>query len=139
MKYTKEFLEDIVVKSTCMWDVVAFAGVRKVEGNYTYISKLIRKNKIDTSHFIDQRMGGNRKERGLEEYLVKDKYLTLNGNSLKEKLYKANLKQKECEICGQGEIWRGNKISLIIDLLRICVRFNDTYSLLYLVKQNLYN
>jgi hypothetical protein len=113
-KYSKEFLEEVVLKSTCMWDAVVFSGVKKQEGNYTYISKLIKKYKIDTSHFIDQR-GGNRKEKELSEYLVKDKFLTLNGNRLKEKLYSSNLKERKCEFCGQGEVWNGKKISLILD------------------------
>ena len=69
---------------------------------------------MDISHFVDQR-GGNRKEKGLDEYLVKDKFLTLNGNRLKEKLYNAGLKKRECEFCGQGEIWNNKKISLILD------------------------
>ena len=113
-KYSKEFLEEVVLKSSCMWDVVVFSGVKKQEGNYTYISKLVKKYKLDISHFVNQR-GGNRKEKGLDEYLVKDKFLTLNGNRLKEKLYNAGLKKRECEFCGQGEIWNNKKISLILD------------------------
>jgi hypothetical protein len=113
-KYSKEFLEEIVLRSVCMWDVVEFSNVKKQEGNYTYISKLVKKFKIDTSHFVDQR-GGNRKEKGLDEYLVDGKFLTLNGNRLKEKLYKAGLKSRKCEMCSQGEEWNGKKISLILD------------------------
>lgn len=113
-KYSKEFLENIIPQAKCMWDVVELSGVKKQEGNYTYISKLVKKFKIDTSHFVDQR-GGNRKEKNLDEYLVEGKFLTLNGNRLKEKLYKVGLKKRECEFCGQGEIWNGKKISLILD------------------------
>ena len=113
-KYSKEFLEEAVLKSSCMWDVVVFSGVKKQEGNYTYISKLVKRYKIDTSHFVDQR-GGSKKGKELTEYLVKDKFLTLNGNRLKEKLYNSGLKKRECEFCGQGEIWGGKKISLILD------------------------
>jgi len=113
-KYSKEFLEEIVLRSACMWDVVEFSNVKKQEGNYTYISKLVKKFKIDTSHFVDQR-GGNRKEKELDKYLVKDQFLTICGNRLKEKLYNAGLKKRECEFCKQGETWNGKKISLILD------------------------
>lgn len=35
--------------------------------------------------------------------------------ALKKRLYDEGLKNRECEICGQGEIWNGKKISLILD------------------------
>lgn len=31
------------------------------------------------------------------------------------KIYEAGLKQRKCELCGQGEDWNGMKISLILD------------------------
>lgn len=115
MKYTKEYLEILVNSSKCMWDVLEKAEISKQQGNYFYLSKLINKYKIPTEHFEDQRKGQNRINKPLNEYLVKDKYLTLNGNGLKSKLYKAGLKTPFCELCGQGEEWRGKRMSLILD------------------------
>ena len=115
MKYTKDFLEKIVLKSTSMWDVVEYSGVNKQEGNYRYIRNLINKYNISTDHFKDQRRGFNRSLKPLSEYLVKDRFLTLSGNRLKTKLFSAGLKENKCEECGQNEIWRGKKISLILD------------------------
>jgi hypothetical protein len=115
MKYTKEYLEGIVINSTSMWDVVKNAGVSKQEGNYRYIKNLLKKYNIPIEHFVDQRKGFNRSSKPLSEYLVKDKYLTLSGNRLKIKLFEAGLKDNRCEECGQDEIWRGKKISLILD------------------------
>jgi hypothetical protein len=114
MKYNKIYLQNLVLNSNCVWDVVELAGIKKQEGNYTYLSNLIKKYNIDTTHFIDQR-GGDKKEKTLQHYLVKGKHLTINGNRFKEKLYKAGLKERKCEMCGQGEIWMGKKISLILD------------------------
>jgi ribosomal protein S27AE len=34
---------------------------------------------------------------------------------LKTRIYKLGLKKRECELCGQGEIWKGKKMSLILD------------------------
>lgn len=34
---------------------------------------------------------------------------------LKQKLYKLGFKKRLCEECGQGEEWRGKKMSLILD------------------------
>ena len=36
-------------------------------------------------------------------------------NSLKRRLYKENLKQPMCELCGQNETWCGKRMSLILD------------------------
>jgi hypothetical protein len=34
---------------------------------------------------------------------------------LKRRLYEAGLKERRCELCGQGEEWRGRRMSLILD------------------------
>ena len=114
MKYTKDYLNPIILDSTYMWDVVEKCGIKKQQGNYNYIARRIRFLKLDTSHFEDQRKG-NRKKIPVEEYFNENKFLTISGNKFKEKLFKANLKKEECEICSQGPIWRGIKISLILD------------------------
>jgi hypothetical protein len=48
-----------------------------------------------------------------------DVVLTTRSNysrsALKRRLYEAGLKKRECEICGQGEKWRGVQMSLILD------------------------
>jgi HNH endonuclease len=40
---------------------------------------------------------------------------TYSRNHLKERLYDAGLKQPVCELCGQGEEWRGRRLSMILD------------------------
>ncbi|MDQ4041441.1 MAG: HNH endonuclease [Actinomycetota bacterium] len=49
----------------------------------------------------------------LEEVLVEGR--SYSRRSLKDRLYAARLKQPICELCGQGEIWRGKRMSLILD------------------------
>jgi ribosomal protein S27AE len=34
---------------------------------------------------------------------------------LKERLFNEGLKDRQCEQCGQGELWRGRSMSLILD------------------------
>lgn len=115
MKYTKEHLTNLVNESKCMWDVVEKAGMSKQQGNYSYLWRAINRLGISISHFEDQRKGQGCKRKGLEEFFIKGKYLTISGNLFKRKLYKAGLKKPICEKCGQGEIWNGEKISLILD------------------------
>jgi hypothetical protein len=40
---------------------------------------------------------------------------TYHRGKVKERLYAAGLKQRICELCGQGELWRGRRIALILD------------------------
>lgn len=49
----------------------------------------------------------------LEEVLVAGS--TYDRGKLKERLFEAGLKQRACEFCGQGELWRGKRMGLILD------------------------
>jgi transposase-like protein len=51
--------------------------------------------------------------RPLAEILVEGS--SFSRGHLKRRLYAAGLKSPRCELCGQGEIWRGRKLSLILD------------------------
>jgi hypothetical protein len=49
----------------------------------------------------------------LEKILVENS--NYNRCKLKERLYIAGLKKRECELCGQNEEWQGKHMSLILD------------------------
>ena len=49
----------------------------------------------------------------LEQVLVEG--CTYSRRSLKMRLYAMGLKARACEMCGQGEEWRGRRMSLILD------------------------
>ena len=40
---------------------------------------------------------------------------TFGTTHLKERLYNEGIKERKCELCGQGEYWQGKKMSLILD------------------------
>jgi hypothetical protein len=40
---------------------------------------------------------------------------TYSRRRLKERLYASGLKERRCELCGQGETWRDRRMSLILD------------------------
>lgn len=90
----------------------------KSSGNYKTFSKYIKLYKIDISHFTETKYNLNKRvnfnEIPIDEVLVENSTYT-NTSSLKAKLYKYGLKQRQCELCTQGEIWKGNKMSLILD------------------------
>lgn len=52
-------------------------------------------------------------KRDLSEILVEKS--TYSRSNLKARLYHEGLKQPICELCGQGELWRGETIGLILD------------------------
>lgn len=56
---------------------------------------------------------GRRAPKPLAEILVK--HSTYSRGALKERLYAAGLKDRDCELCGQGEQWRGRRMALILD------------------------
>jgi hypothetical protein len=67
---------------------------------------------IPTEHFLPNGRPPA-KHRRLEELLVE--HSPVRGSKLKERLYRAGLKARECELCGQGELWHGRPMSLILD------------------------
>ena len=71
---------------------------------------------IPTDHFDPYRSSRGlqrRTARPLDEVLVVDS--VYNRGRLKERLYESGLKHRRCELCGQGERWRGQPMSLILD------------------------
>ena len=87
------------------------------------IKKYIIKYNINISHFETTK---ERYERVLRPYSEKNIIIPnseifiqnstyLSGNKIKKRLYDSGLKERKCEKCGQGEIWFGEKISLILD------------------------
>jgi hypothetical protein len=71
---------------------------------------------ISTDHFdpyASQRGPQTARRRPLEEVMVEDS--TFNRGHLKKRLYEEGLKEAKCELCGQGELWRGRRMALILD------------------------
>jgi hypothetical protein len=116
-KWSKENLEKIVSLSKSKNEVLDRMGLRKAGSNNRTLRKYLDAYAISTQHF-------NKNWYKISEY-SKNKKLDLNEilvensnysrSKLKERLYKEGLKERFCEICGQGEIWNDKKMSLILD------------------------
>jgi hypothetical protein len=91
-------------------------GLRTGGGNYLTLKKLIAFYGISTDHF-DPYWALNGPQMHvripLDEILVEGS--TYSRSKLKDRLYEEGLKARACELCGQGETWRGRWMSLIID------------------------
>jgi hypothetical protein len=120
-KYSCENLKPIVEKSKTIKEVLDFMGLRAAGGNYKVIKNYITKYNLDIKHFEDykteriKRLVDNVKlcQKPLNKILVIDS--SYSRTHLKKRLYEDGLKKHECEMCGQGEVWNGNKMSLILD------------------------
>lgn len=120
-KYSEECFKEVVENSNCLTDMIKYFGLRDAGGNYETMKKYIAKYNLDTSHFkVDELRNENLKrlhEKNkipLDEILVKNSTYS-NTTNLKERLYEAGLKDRECELCGQGEEWNGKFMALILD------------------------
>jgi hypothetical protein len=70
---------------------------------------------ISTDHFdpYAANRGPRPGRKPLAEILVEGS--AFSRGHLKLRLYEAGLKQPICELCGQGEIWRGSRMAMILD------------------------
>ena len=93
-------------------------GLRPAGGNFRSLQNFARGIGIPSDHFdpmagrIAALRAANRPLR-LDEILVRGS--SYNRGHLKRRLYAEGVKQRACELCGQGELWRGRRMSLILD------------------------
>lgn len=116
-KWSKEYLEIIVSLSKSKNEVLERMGLRKAGSNNKTLKKYLDAYSISTQHFNKNWYKiseySKNKKLDLSEILVENS--NYSRSNLKERLYKEGLKERFCEICGQGEIWNNKKMSLILD------------------------
>lgn len=113
--FTRPQLQKAVTDSFSFAAVLRRLKLAHSSSSYKTVRKYCKKWGIDTSHFnpnIGKSRGGI-KPLDLEEVLVRNS--SYSRSNLKRRLYQSGLKERQCEICGQGEVWQGKNISLILD------------------------
>ena len=105
------------IESSMSWaESLRKLGLCSTGGNWRILKEHAAEWNIATGHFdpyARSREAFRRKQKPLEEILIEGS--TYSRSALKKRLYKEGLKKRECELCGQGEIWRGKRIGLILD------------------------
>ena len=115
MKYTVEYLTEVVNRSTSINNTVFNLGLKTSSGNNRNIKKLILSFKIDISHFNQcgtrkgQKLGPKRE---VKDYL--ENKFTINSHALKLRLVKEGLLEYKCDECGLTS-WMNKEISLHLD------------------------
>lgn len=115
-RYTEQQVRDAVANSPSLTAALRCLGLRPAGGNHQTLRKLIKEYGISTEHFQPiwtLRGPGPRRAIPLEQVLVENSQY--NRCKLKERLYEVGLRRRQCELCGQGERWRGEAMSLILD------------------------
>lgn len=113
-KFTLEELTSAIRSSFSIAEVCRKLGIAAYGGNYRTIHKMINENNLDISHFKGKKWYLNnhrhiKKTQPLENVLTKNSYY--NSNKLKKRIFKENVKEKKCEICG-NITWNGREIPL---------------------------
>jgi hypothetical protein len=82
-------------------------------GSHLILRKYARMWAIPTDHFDPYARARTRPGLPLDEILVRGS--TFSRGHLKRRLLREGIKQPICELCGQGHIWRGRRMSLVLD------------------------
>ena len=117
-RYDENEVRAAMAESTSWAETLRRLGLRPAGGNFRSLQKFARSAGISWDHFdpmagrIAALRAANR-PRALAEILVRGS--SYNRGHLKRRLYTEGVKQRICELCGQGEVWRGRQMSLILD------------------------
>lgn len=111
--YTEAELREVVARSSTLAEVLRHFGLRAAGGNFRLLRRWLDTWQISTAHFTGTPPPRRREAIPLAEVLVRDS--TYHRGHLKERLYREGLKDRRCELCGQGEQWQGRVMALILD------------------------
>jgi hypothetical protein len=112
-RYTEAELREVVPRVSSLTEVLRHFGLRPAGGNYRVLRRWLAAWSIPTDHFAGAPPPRRPKPIPLEDVLVEGS--TYQRTKLKARLYETGLKRRECELCGQGELWRGARMALILD------------------------
>lgn len=116
-RYSEQEARAAVAVSLNYSETLRRLGLRPAGGNHRVLKAFLAERGISTEHIDpDAGRGANFRSRGsrpLAEILVAGS--TYSRSSLKRRLFAEGLKQRRCELCGQGEYWNGGLMALVLD------------------------
>jgi hypothetical protein len=118
VSFTEAEVRVAVADALSYSDVLRSVGLRPAGGNHATIRRYVEEVwKIPTDHFdpVAASVRGLRRGERLPLSAILVEGSNYSRQQLKERLYAEGLKARLCELCGQGEEWRGRRMSLILD------------------------
>jgi hypothetical protein len=116
LSYTEEEAREAVAASHSRAESLRNLGLCGTGGAGRVLKKYVELWSIPTDHFdpdIARRKNLRKTQKPLSEVLVEKS--TYPRKDVKRRLLADGLKKEECELCGQGNVWRGRPMSLILD------------------------
>ncbi len=115
--YSESQAREAIAASLSYAEALRRLGMRAAGGNWKTLRRYATEVwHIPVGHFdpaAARRAALVREPVPLEAILVEDS--SFSRSHLKKRLYAAGIKRRECEMCGQTELWRGRQMSLILD------------------------
>ena len=114
--FSEEDLRAAIAQGVCWADALRFLGYEVKGHNYRTVQKWAARWGISTDHFDPSARttrAARSRELPIEQVMVE--HSNYKRGQLKRRLIREGLKQPVCEMCGQGEYWNGDQMSLILD------------------------
>jgi hypothetical protein len=115
-RYTEAEATAAIARSKSYAEALRWVGMCGTGGGTVTLRKWAERWGIATEHFdpyASNRGLRRREPRPLAEVMVTNS--NYSRSNLKRRLYEEVLKQPICELCGQGELWHGKRMALILD------------------------
>jgi predicted small metal-binding protein len=115
-RYSKEEAAEAIAASYSWAEALRHLGMCRSGNAWKILKKYAAIWGISAEHFDPHRHARGaipQQARPIETVLVEGS--TYNRGHLKKRLFDEGLKSRQCELCGQGEQWRGQRMSLILD------------------------
>jgi hypothetical protein len=114
--FSESDLRAAVAQSPTWAATLRLLGYESKGANYRTLQRWVKEWGISTDHFdpnVARRLNSGMRATPLEEVMVENS--TYQRGQLKRRLFTAGLKQRVCEMCGQGEEWNGRHMALVLD------------------------
>jgi transposase-like protein len=114
--FSETDLRAAIDQAECWSDALRLLGYQPKGHNYRTLKRYVSAWNISTAHFdpnAGRRRAGPTQRTPLEDVLVQNS--TYPRSKLKGRLLTEGLIAPRCEFCGQDEIWRGKRMSLVLD------------------------
>lgn len=114
--FTESELQAAIAQSVTWAATLRALGYEVKGANYRTLQRWAQRWGISTEHFDPQAAHRGRhigRAKPLEEVMVKNS--PYQRGQLKHRLFAEGLKQRICELCGQGETWQGRRMALVLD------------------------